>query len=109
MAIVTTPPLDRGGVFADNARQDGLFQCRRNGVQSRPKGEQITHADDAALGLHVENKEIAGVAKGVAFQPGRLRPRYPQDTRVDGGDGHVRHDASSTVRVSSQSAADGAG
>jgi hypothetical protein len=40
----------------------------------------------------------------VAFEPGRLRPRYPQDARVDGGDGHVRHDASSTVRVSMLSA-----
>jgi hypothetical protein len=69
--------LDRGGVLADNARQDRLFQRRRNGVQSRPKREQITHADDAAFGLHVENKEIAGVAEGMALEPGRLRPRYP--------------------------------
>src|SRR5262249_15716663 len=70
---------------------DGLLQGRCNGAQSRPEREQISHAGDAALGLHVEHEEIACIAEGVAPEPRRLGPGDTDEGGVEGGDGEVGH------------------
>ena len=58
-------------------------------LDAQPEQEQITHADDAALGLDIDDQNVAGIAESVALEPRRLRPRHAQHRGADGFDGHV--------------------
>jgi hypothetical protein len=70
--------LDGADVFADHAWNDRLFQTGCDRFDAEPEQQQVAHADDAALGSTSSTKMLRASPKGMALEPGRLRPWHAQ-------------------------------
>src|ERR1051326_1621793 len=76
---VTPDRLDCGRVLADHARNECVFQARRDGPRGRRERMQIPHADDVALGLDLEDEQVAHGAERVPFEPWAARRQKRKD------------------------------